>query len=368
MSQRKDTGLNTNPWPVLLDHYREYKEGAMSKIITNDISDNLVSIIVPTYNVELFIEKCLKSVMEQSFSNIEVIVVNDGSTDNTGEVVDNYIQPDNRVRVLHTENAGVSAARNSGILASTGDYLIFVDGDDYIAEDYVSYMLGLIKNTQSDFCLSRSCYTKKGEKQNECETIENFNSKDAITLLLSPDVVVGCWNKIYKRSLIVSNNIWFSTSLFYGEGLTFITDVAQVANSVGVGNRKVYYYRKNNETSATTAFDIKKIYNGEKALINIKNKLKIKSNKVDTMFDYHLCKYRLGALVKIKSNHVEKEYLEDYSRWLTYIRKNYFKFVFFDGLTVYRKLLLLGGCLSPFFMMKLDEIRQRRIFKNSVDD
>ncbi len=341
--------------------------GIVNKKFSNDTPETLVSIIVPAYNVELFIEKCLTSILKQSFSNIEVIVVNDGSTDNTGKIVDNYIQHDSRARVLHTANSGVSAARNAGIKASTGDYLVFVDGDDYIAKDYVSYMLGLIKSTQSDFCLSKSCYTKKDEKGNENETIEKLNSEDATALLLSPDVVVGCWNKIYKRSLIVSNNIWFSTSLFYGEGLTFITEVSQASNSVGVGNRKVYHYRRNNETSATTKFDIRKIYNGEQALINIKNKLVIKSDKVNTMFNYHLCLYRLGALVKIKSNHVENEYLEDYSRWLSYIRRNSFKFIFFDGLSVYRKLLLLGGCVSPFIMMKLDAIRRRHIFINSVD-
>jgi len=195
-----------------------------------------------------------------------------------------------------------------------------------------------------------------------------LNPEDATALLLSPDVVVGCWNKIFKRSLIVDNNIWFSNSLFYGEGLTFITTVAQICESVGVGNRKVYYYRRNNEASATTKFDINKVYNGEKALMNIKNQLTINTPKINKMFNYHLCLYRLGAVVKIKANNVKKEYLKDYKRWLSFIRRNSYKFLFFGEISIYRKLLLIGGSMSPWLMMKLDAIRRRQIFENSIDD
>lgn len=336
--------------------------------LNNETSKFLVSIIVPAYNVEKYIDKCLSSILEQTYANIEVIVVDDGSTDKTGQLIDNISQLDSRVHVLHIKNAGVSAARNSGIEISTGDYLVFVDADDYIAQDYVEYMLRLIENTDSDFCFSRSCYTKSGEKQTESEYIEKLHPEDATALLLSPDVIVGCWNKMFKRSLIINNNIRFSTTLFYGEGLTFITTVSQISKSIGVGNRKVYYYRRNNESSATTKFDINKLYNGEKALKNIRKQLKINSPKVDTMLNLHLCLFSLGALVRIKSNRLEKEYLNDYKRWKSYIRHNALKLTFNREISIYRKLLLFGGCLSPLLMMKLDTIRRRHISANSVDD
>jgi glycosyltransferase involved in cell wall biosynthesis len=336
--------------------------------LENETSKFLVSIIIPAYNVEKYIEKCLLSILEQTYTNIEIIVVDDGSTDNTGQLIDNVSQQDSRVRVIHKKNAGVSAARNSGIEISTGDYLVFVDGDDYIAQDYIEYMLSLIENTDSEFCLSKCCYTKSGEKQTENEYIEKLQPEDATALLISPDVIVGCWNKIFIRSLIVNNNIWFSTNLFYGEGLTFITTVSQISKSVGVGNRKVYYYRRNNEDSATTKFDINKLYNGERALKNIRKQLTINSPKVITMLNLHLCIFSLGALVKIKSNRVEKEYLKDYKRWKSYIRHNVPKLIFNRETSVYRKLLLIGGCLSPWLMMKLDTTRRRYISANSVGD
>ena len=333
----------------------------------NEIPGVLVTIIVPAYNVERYIEKCLSSILKQTYKNIEVIVVNDGSTDETGGVIEGYVALDNRFKVIHTPNSGVSSARNTGIKASTGEYIIFIDGDDYISSDCVSYMLSLISNTKSDFCLSKYCYLKKGDKQNANSNVENVTSEQAIALLLSPDVVVGCWNKIYKRSLIVSSNILFSTDLFYGEGLTFILKIAQVSKTVGVGNQKVYHYRKNNEDSATTKFDIQKIHNGEQALLEIEKFLGKKSKVVNTMFRYHLSLYRLAALVQLKVNKAEDVYKEDYKSWLSYIRSNVLGLLFVSDLTLYRKLLLLGGSISPSFVAKLDKIRRRQIIKNSVD-
>jgi len=336
--------------------------------LNKETSKSLVSIIIPAYNVEKYIEKCLSSILEQTYTNIEVVVVDDGSTDKTGQLIDSVTQQDSRVHVIHKKNAGVSAARNSGIEMSTGEYLVFVDGDDCIAHDYVEYMLSLIENTGSEFCLSVCCYTQSGEKQTEREYVKILQPEDATALLLSPDVIVGCWNKIYKRSLIVNNNIWFSTAFFYGEGLTFITTLSQIAKSVGVGNRKVYYYRRNNESSATTKFDINKLHNGEKALINIRNQLIVNSPKVNKMLNLHLCLFSLGALVKIKSNRLEREYLKDYKRWKSYLRRNSILILFYGEISLYRKLLLLGGCLSPWIMMKLDKIRRRHISANSVGD
>ncbi|MDB8545635.1 glycosyltransferase [Turicibacter sanguinis] len=333
----------------------------------NETSNLLVSIIIPAYNVEKYIEKCITSILEQTYINIEVIIVNDGSTDNTGSIIDNISHRDSRVHIVHKKNTGVSSARNSGIEVSRGEYLVFVDGDDYLAPDYVEYMLSLIKNTDSDFCLSKCCYTKRDEMQTKSEYIEKLQPEDATALLLSPDVIVGCWNKIFKRSLIVDNNIWFSTTLFYGEGLTFITTIAQISKSVGVGNRKVYYYRRNNEASATTKFDINKLYNGEKALKNIGENFILDSPKINIMLKLHMCLFYLGVLVRIRANGVEKEYLKDYRRWTAYIRRNVWGLTFNREISTYRKLMLLGGCISPWVMMKLDNIRRSRISANSVD-
>ena len=327
----------------------------------------LVSIIVPAYNVEKYVSNCIESLLSQTYSHIEVILVNDGSQDSTPDILDQYSSRDPRVQVFHKENQGVSSARNTGIRESKGDFLVFVDGDDYLASDYISYMLSLVEKTGSEFCFSKNCYTSRGERQCEPPSVQTLGPEEATALLLSPDVVVGCWNKIYKRSLLVSNGIEFSSSLFYGEGLTFITQVSQLPITVGVGNRKVYYYRRNNEASATTEFSIDKIYNGEKALIAIHKSLTINSRRVKLMFNYHLSLYRLGALVRLKSNKVEEEYAKDYKRWLKYIRKNTVANIFFWQVSIYRKVLMICGCISPSLLSFLDAIRRRRIKKISVN-
>jgi glycosyltransferase involved in cell wall biosynthesis len=327
----------------------------------------MVTVIVPAYNVERYIESCVASILCQTFKNIEIIVINDGSTDNTAAILDRIAQREHRVKIIHTENNGVSAARNNGIRLAEGEYLIFVDGDDYLSQDFVEYMINLVRETQADFCLSTRCYTRKAEKQVKTDVIERYDSDEAIALLLSPEVVVGCWNKIYKKSMLLSNDLWFSESLFYGEGLTFITSVAKACEYVGVGNRKVYFYRKNNEASATTRFDIGKLYNGESALIEIGSSLGRKAPAVDLMYTYHLCNYRLGALVQLKARGMVDDYVNDYRRWMSYIRSHTMRFLFSNKLSLYRKLLMIVGCISPSVLAKMDTVRRRRIYANSVD-
>lgn len=100
-----------------------------------------VSVIVPIYNVEKYIGKCILSIIEQTYKNIEIILVDDGSLDDSGNIADEYATRDNRIKVIHKANAGVSAARNSGLDAATGDFVCFSDGDDYVMPNYVEHLL-----------------------------------------------------------------------------------------------------------------------------------------------------------------------------------------------------------------------------------
>ena len=106
--------------------------------------EDLVSIIVPVYNVEKFVEKCVKSLMNQTHKNIEIILVDDGSPDHSPEIIDRIAVEDQRVHVIHQQNRGVSAARNAGLQCASGEYVMFVDGDDWVDSDYVSYFLMLV--------------------------------------------------------------------------------------------------------------------------------------------------------------------------------------------------------------------------------
>lgn len=327
-----------------------------------------VSVVIPAYNVENYIEKCVKSVLKQSYTCLEIVLVDDGSTDNTPVLIDALAKVNPLIHVLHKENSGVSSARNDGIELSRGDYIVFIDGDDWIAPDFIEYMISLVENFDADFGLSINCFTKKYEPQVQQEFKKLLSPIEGTALLLSPTVIVGCWNKIYRRSMLINQNIRFSTQLFYGEGLNFITSVAQKSNRIAVGNRKAYYYRRNNAMSATTKFNIKSIYNGEQALDMIEKDFAEHSEELDSMMLLHRAMYNIGAIVKLINNNKKREYKEDYTRWMSFNRENIIKIVKSRYISLYRKGLLLGGCTSPRLMAFLDKVRRKRIASNSVED
>jgi len=336
--------------------------------LINNNSPCLVSIIVPAYNVEKYIEKCIKSISNQNYQNIEIIVINDGSNDRTKEILANLSLSESRLHIIDQNNSGVSSSRNVGIKKALGEYLIFVDGDDYISCDFFDYMLSLVKNTSANFGFSSVCFSNRNEKQTANETIKTLSSEEATAKLLSPDIFVGCWNKIYKRSFLLENNIFFSPDLFYGEGLSFIATVAFLSDISVEGNRKVYYYRRNNMSSATSVFDIKKIYNGEKSLLRIKEKVGNNNPLINTMYELHMCNYYLGAISKILTSKNKNSYQADYNKWLTYVRKHHIKLLFSKHVSLYRKALLFFGSLFPSVIAKLDVIRKNKISKSSVED
>ena len=324
-----------------------------------------VSVIVPAYNVETYIKKCILSIIEQTYENIEIIAINDGSKDNSAQILDNIAKTENRLKVIHQKNAGVSAARNAGIDVATGEYIVFVDGDDYLASDYVEYMMSLAENG-ADFCLSTKCFMTQNEQQTKNETVKTYNTNEATALILSPDTIIYSPNKIFKKSFLDNNNLRFSTSLFYGEGLTFVVSASRCANFITVGNRKVYYYRRNNETSACTNFNIEKIYNGEKAIINLISNIHNKSKKINTMLILHLSMFYLGAIVRINSNNLKQMYRQDYKKWHKYIKKNIFSMLLNRYVSLYRKILLLVGCFFPQILSFLDLERRKRLSRYSV--
>lgn len=326
----------------------------------------LVSVIVPAYNVERYIETCIDSILKQDYVNVEVIAVDDGATDKTPQILNKIALQEKQVKVIHKKNEGVSAARNTGLEAANGTYIIFIDGDDYIATDCVSYMVGLIESANADFAFSKKCFTMKEESQTSKCTVDIVTPEEATAILISPDVIVGCWNKIYKKSFLDENNIRFRTDLYYGEGLNFITTVAQRASTVVVGNKKVYFYRRNNEQSATAVFNIQKIYNGEKSIDIIENNLIVHSDRVNAMLMLHRSNFYIGAVVKIVEHKKKKDFQNEYRQWLKYVRCHWVTLAKRKDVSAYRKLLLLCGCVSPQCLAKLDLARRKKIVENSV--
>lgn len=168
--------------------------------------EELVSVIVPVYKVEKYLERCILSIVNQTYKNLEIILVDDGSPDGCPGICDEWALKDSRIRVIHRENGGLSAARNSGIDAAQGDYIALVDSDDFIAEDFIDTLLTACKETGSDMAQCRYEYvagdrlTKDKEK---IEPMEVFTGKEMIAGMSWRDGAynVVAWNKLYKSSL-----------------------------------------------------------------------------------------------------------------------------------------------------------------------
>ena len=122
---------------------------------------HLVSIVVPVYNVEKYLKRCVDSIINQSYNNIEILLVDDGSTDSSGKICDDYLKKDSRIKVIHKQNGGLSDARNFGIDKSTGDYLSFIDSDDWIEKDMIMNLFNSIINEKSDISIEFMIIKKK---------------------------------------------------------------------------------------------------------------------------------------------------------------------------------------------------------------
>lgn len=270
-------------------------------------SNYLVSIVIPVYNVEKYLKECLSSVLNQTYTKLEILIVNDGSTDKSGQISDEFALKDSRIKVFHNNNFGVSYARNFGLNKVTGDYVVFIDSDDAVLPNFINYMLYLVKNTEAEFCMTKNVSNLPGMNTSDDMTFKVLSPEEATCTLLYPEIPIGCWNKIYKVSLLRENNITFPTNFFMGEGLNFITTVSQVANKVGLGYREVYYYRQDNLDSATTSFSIVKLENAFKAIYNIRKNLTLRTSKVNKALDFHLWWTYFYALQSIfKANQMKK--------------------------------------------------------------
>ena len=167
-----------------------------------------VSVILPIYNVGKYFAECMESVLDQTYSNIEVILVDDGSTDNSGKIADNYASKDKRVRVIHQANAGVSVARNVGINSATGKYVCFSDPDDILKKDYVEYMLSMCEENHAEISVCAEVFTTFMPHQCTPNVLV-VSGEEAAAQILYGKITVGCYSKMFSKAFLATNNIRF---------------------------------------------------------------------------------------------------------------------------------------------------------------
>ena len=163
-----------------------------------------ISVIVPVYNVEAYLEMCVESILKQTYTNLEILLVNDGSTDNSGELCDQLAQRDQRIRVIHKENGGLSDARNRGIEEASSDLIGFIDSDDYIDEDMYEtlYRQMLESNADLSMCGHYDVYHQIPEKQVATIQTWELSPQEAIKMVMEAKILsVTAVNKLYKKEL-----------------------------------------------------------------------------------------------------------------------------------------------------------------------
>ena len=224
------------------------------------MNDIKVSVIVPVYNVGNYLNECMDSIINQSLKDIEIICVNDGSTDNSLEILEEYAEKDSRVKVLTIENSGLSIARNYGIQYAQGKYIGFVDSDDYIDELMYEKLYSSCEQNNLDLAICKISLfdDKTREINNEMDYFnlnvfsgfdkKIFNSDD--TKPFTCNINVNAYNKLYKRSLLMDNSIEFPPKLIFEDEVFFIKTYLY-AKRISIVNEFLYYYRVNREGSIT---------------------------------------------------------------------------------------------------------------------
>lgn len=213
-----------------------------------------ISVIVPVYNVELYIERCVDSILNQSFADLELILIDDGSTDNSGKICDGYVDKDSRVLIFHNDNRGVSASRNYGIKKANGEWICFVDGDDWLDKSILQILFGYEQIAD----LIQFKYNVIGS-----EDIFNGESVLSVAYMSQKNYLncqyynPNCWGYIFNRKKIIENNLFFPENIKIAEDQAFVLKYLAVCENILISPEKGYnyYVREGSAMNSSSSFN-----------------------------------------------------------------------------------------------------------------
>lgn len=238
-------------------------------------SSPLISVIVPVYNVESYLNQCIDSILNQELTDFELLLIDDGSTDKSGEICDVYQRQDNRVRVFHKKNGGgASSARNMGLDNAKGEWIAFVDSDDYVTPDYLFDLYDSLKENDIDLVIQNLSVFKDGTEPYRNDTselsheIQVYDKYEFKKMLVDQLLVLRCWpvSKLFRRSLIKKHNLIFSSDLNFAEDYYFLFDyLLHIEKGVACASISNYFYREREGSLAHIGFgDFEKGYQSYK--------------------------------------------------------------------------------------------------------
>lgn len=315
------------------------------------MNNALISIIVPIYNSERYLKDCLESIINQSYKNLEIILINDGSKDKSGEICDEIANSDLRIKVFHKNNEGVSVARNYGLEKSNGEYIYFSDSDDILEEDLIYELVEALEKTSSDIAMC-SYYIFQGinKKYFSSEKLfnGNYSQKEFVKIMLKNECYSGyLWNKLFKKTLL--NGIFFKKELKICEDEVFCLDYIKKITSGVIIDSSLYGYRNNPYSTMKQGLN-------ENMLSNILSRQYVLDCLIEERYDSDLIKKRYHDLLFLYSNyywHILFVKISNKKYWLKIMKDGYKKYyskeIIWKEWTLKQKIIILGMKIRMIF-------------------
>lgn len=284
-------------WEVKMDEKNQ--KAAKGKGCNMKNENELVSVIIPIYNCEKYITECVNSIINQKYTNFEIILVDDGSTDNSSLLCENLTKKDSRIRYIRQENQGVSVARNSGIKEANGEYIAFIDADDWIDSDYLLALVECLEKNSSDISICSYSLDINGEKEDKTQFGEPeivFESRKEIQKIQlqilsrkmsgfknnSGDIVGAPWAKIFRKSFLINSNLKFIVGIKRSQDLLFNLYALERSTKVAYTDEPKYHYRI--VDNSTCNYFSKQILDNVKAYLSCMNEFVNTFHKDDDCF------------------------------------------------------------------------------------
>lgn len=309
------------------------------------MSYDLISIIVPIYNTSLFLKKCLDSIINQTYSNLEIILVDDGSTDESSSIINNYASFDNRIKVFHINNSGVSFARNLGIKNANGKYIAFIDSDDFVDNKFVEKLYSNMIENDADISICTVTRYENNEYNtvNIDKNIPNLLSKEDFYKYITYNYYEGyLCNKMYKKELIDKSGLLLDEKTYYYEDLIFNCKLADYANKIYFDYNPYYFYNIHGNNAMSKKFNPKKL-NLIDSRITVTNILASKNIE-----SCNRSKFRFIFEGNIIYNQIKNLNYKEYSILIRRTTKKYFKDIFLKkGISLKNNIQILFILILP---------------------
>lgn len=317
------------------------------------MNNSKVSIIIPVYNAGKYLYQCLDSIVNQTYENLEIIIVDDGSTDDSSKICDKYAQNDSRIKVVHKENEGVSKARNTGIEMATGDYYYFPDSDDYIETDTIDYLIKLIQLKKCEVVNFEYYITYSDGREIKHQVDSNlygfFDTKNSHGVVMSGEPFA--WNKFFTKKAV--EGISFNETICRGEDSLFVHECIEQIDFMWFDKKPLYHYVQSEESACRGKFrksqmTLLKLYDEYKSLYQEKYP------QLWYIFVPNLMDLMIGLYFDM---YVDNEnLLEEKKRLISEFKKRYSEIKKFTNLSKKRKIKFLLFHISPNAFCKIHKV------------